>query len=164
MSTTMIPNEPFQIVSRAIADSELDKLLLGAEGYRYLPAWSPATGCTDLTELLAVLYDKWPTHERQRVCDALSESLTRLVSKYDGLEPVATCILIESLRKSRNRNPLGLSVDELAAQLRASIERFAARLTADKSGDGSRWPDGWMGELRRLSRNTVELGGPCFVT
>lgn len=158
----MTPIDSLQIVSRAIAESALDKLLLGAEGYRYLPGWSPATGCTDLTELLAVLYDLWPKDDRQRVCKALSESLTRLVSTYDGLEPVATCILFESLRKFRKRNPLGLPVDELAAQLRASIERFAARLTSDKRGDGSRWPDGWMGELRRLSRNTVELGGPGF--
>ncbi len=159
----MLPNDPFQIVSRAIAESELDKLLLGAEGYQYLPAWSPSTGCTDLTELLAVLYDKWPKDDRQRVYDALYDALKCLVTKYEGLEPVATCILIESLRKSRNRNPLGLPIEELATELRSNIERFAARLKADKSGDGSRWQDGWLGELRRLSRNTVELGGPLFV-
>jgi hypothetical protein len=150
------------MVKNALEKSELDKLLLGEPGYRYLPKGSPAPGDTDLAAVIGILYDHTSEAERQRIRDEILKTLNSIVGTYEGLEPVAASILLESLRKMRNRSPFGLPLDDIAAKLRASINAFADRLKADRSGVGAGWPDGRLGELRRLSRNTVDLGGPSF--
>ena len=154
--------DPMTIVSNAVARGELDKLLLGSPEYCYRSRISPVPGDTDLTELLAVLYDRWNPADIEKVRDDMVKALDGIVETYEGLEPVATCILIESLRRARNGPRLELPLNDLANKLRCSIERFRSRLERDKSGEGGEWADGWLGEFRRLSRNTVDLGGPSF--
>ncbi len=154
--------DPMTIVNNAVTKGELDKLLLGAPEYCYRSRMSPAPGNTDLTELLDVLYERWNPTDRERVRDDLVKALYAIVETYEGLGPVATCVLIESSCRAENSPMLGLPLDDLANKLRSGIERFRSRLEKDKTGEGSEWPDGRLGEFRRLSRITVELGGPSF--
>jgi hypothetical protein len=158
----MTTTDPVEMIKEAVAKGELVKLLLGEPGYCYLPKGSPAPGNTDLAAVIGVLYDFMPEADRPRVRDEMVKALSTIVSRYEGLEPVASSILLESLRKMRNRTPFGLPLDDLAVKLRESINAFADRLREDRSGIGASWADGRLGELRRLSRNTVDLGGPSF--
>lgn len=158
----MTITDPIQMIKEAVAKGEIIKLLLGDPGYCYLPKGSPAPGNTDLAAVIGVLYDFIPESERARVRDEMVVALNAIVGTYEGLEPVAASILLESLRKMHNRTRFGLPLDDLAAKLSESINAFADRLRADRSGVGASWPDGRLGELRRLSRNTVDLGGPPF--
>ncbi len=158
----MTTADPIAMITEAAAKGELIKLLLGEPGYRYLPKGSPAPGDTDLAAVIGVLYDFTPESERTHVRDEMLKALNAIVSTYQGIEPVASSILLESLRKMRNRPRLGLPLDDLATKLYDSISAFADRLKSDKSGIGAGWPDGRLGELRRLSKNTVDLGGPSF--
>ena len=158
----MTKTNPIAIVEDALRRGELDKLLLGEPGDRYLPKGSPAPGDTDLAAVLGTLYDQTPETDLQRVRDEMVKAVNSIVGTYEGLEPVAASILLESLRKQRTKPTFGLPLDDLAAQLRASIDVFADRLKTDRSGIGASWADGRLGELRRLSRNTVDLAGPSF--
>ncbi len=158
----MTTPDPLAIVQDAVAKGELDKLLLGEPGYRYLPKWSSAPGGTDLAALITLLYDNTATADRSQVCDDLARALDSIVGTYEGLDPVAGCILLETLRRAENRSPLGLPIEDLATRLRASIDAFRDRLTADRSGNGAGWANGRLDDLRRLSRNTEKYGGPSF--
>lgn len=154
--------DPVAIVKIALKKGELDKLLLADPKYQYRSKFSPAPSDTDLTELLAVIYDNLDPQTRTVARDALIRALYSLVGDYEGIDAVATCILLEALRKSDGRPTLGLPIDDLAAKLQATIQVFSSRLQADKSGGGRDWPDGLLGDLRRLSRNTEKYGGPSF--
>lgn len=158
----MMASDPDTIVKEALKKGELDKLLLGAPEYCYLPNGSPAPGDTDLAALIGTLYAHTTISEKQLIRDEMLKVLNTIVDSYEGLEPVAACILLESLQKIRNRSSFGLPLDDLAAKLRTSINAFADHLETDWSGAGASWHDGRLGELRRLSRNTVDLGGPSF--
>ena len=158
----MISIDPDRIVRTAAQKGELDKLLLGSQEYCYRPPWSPAPGNTDLTELLAVLYDRWDPADKEHVQEQIARAVYAIVGTYQGIEPVAMCVLLESLRTARGKPSLGLPLDDITAKLRASIDTFSERLRADKGGGGANWPDGRLGDLRRLSRNTEDLGGPSF--
>ncbi len=154
--------DPETTVRLALSKKEFDKLLLGASEYQYRSRLSPAPGNTDLTELLAVIYDRLDPQTKEIARDSLVESLRSLCDTYEGIEAVSACILFESVRKSSGKAVLGLPLDELAEKLHATIEAFRLRLQADKSGAGKYWPDGILGDLRRLSRNTERYGGPSF--
>ncbi|MCL4207915.1 MAG: hypothetical protein KJ000_35970 [Pirellulaceae bacterium] len=154
---------PLQILREAVASSEMDMLLLGKEPYTYLPPSSPASGTTDLAELLRIAYEQWPEADRTSIRLSIIRALEKLVSTYDGLEPVAACLLIETLRQARNRSPMGIPVEELAKRLRESIKAYSHQLSRDYSGAGAEWKDGRLGELRRLSEIVRELGGTGFV-
>jgi hypothetical protein len=158
----MMRSDPVGIVREALARGELDKLLLGKRKYRYLPKGSPAPGDTDLAALIGVLYEHVSETDRQIVRDEMTKAIGSIIDTYAGLEPVAACILLESLQRMRGGSAFGLPLENIAARLRANISVFADRLRADRSGIGASWPDGWFGEFRRLSRNTVDLGGPSF--
>ena len=85
-----------------------------------------------------------------------------LDASQDGLVPVATCLLIEILRQSKNRNPLGLPVSYITRRLKDSIDEFRVRLSSDFSGYGAQWQDGLLGELRHLSGLVRRRGGIEF--
>lgn len=158
----MIATNPRDIVNTALAKGELDKLLLGAPEYQYRSRFSPAPGDTDLTELLAVIYDGLDPQTREAAKDALVKALYALSGTYEGIDAISTCILFETGQKFDRRPPLGLPLEDLAMKLQATIRAFEPRLRADKSGGGRDWPDGLLGDLRRLSRNTEKYGGPAF--
>lgn len=158
----MTATDPGTIVTEALKKNELDKLLLGAPEYCYLPQGSPASGATDLAALIGTLYARTTISEKKMIRDGMLKALNSIVDSYEGLEPVAACILLESLQKIRYRSTFGLPLDDLAIKLQTCINSFNGRLESDRSGVGASRPDGRLGELRRLSRNTVDLGGPSF--
>jgi hypothetical protein len=159
---TMTIATPTTIVTVALANGEVDKLLLGEQEYQYRSKYSPATGNTDLTELLAVFYDGLETQTRDNAKGALIKALNDLCGTYEGIDAIVTCILIETLRRSDGRRTLELPVEYLAEKLQETIKMFESRLIGDKSGNGQDWKDGQLGELRRLSNNVVKYGGPSF--
>jgi hypothetical protein len=158
-----------EIVRKAIEKDELDLLLLGKPEYQFLPRWTPADD-TDLVELLSALYRLVTEYRREELKDYLHRAIKKIVDTYEGLDAVASCILFESSKQSpvdcfgepHQPNPLGLPLDGIASELRQSIRVFSFRLEKDKTGVGSQWPDGRLGDLRRLSQITKRLGGPAF--
>lgn len=158
-----MPNQrAIEIVSSALSKGELGKLLMGTPEYQFRSKFSPAQTDSDLTELLAVIYDGLDAQKREAARDALEKALLALADTYEGIEPLATCILLESLRRSDGRPTFGLPINDLAKKLQATIRKFDDRLRSDKSGGGRDWPDGLLGDMRRLSRNTERYGGPSF--
>ena len=155
-------SDPKLILQKAIEKGELIQLLLGAPEYCYRSRWSPAPGNTDLTELLGFMFHERDLAKKRQWRDDLLKALNLIVETYEGLDPVATCILMESLHIARYRQALGLPLDDLAKKLHKGIMQFRERLELDRSGLGDQWSDGMLGEFRRLSKNTVELGGPSF--
>jgi hypothetical protein len=159
-----------ELVRNALEKDELDLLLLGKPEYQYLPKWSPSPYNTDVATLLDVLYHLVGQYPRDQIRERLYGAIKKVVATYEGVYPVAGCILLESsaqspvdlLGQANRQNAIGLPLEEIANELRASIERFKSRLAGDKSGDGWKWPDGLLGDLRRLSKNTKRLGGPSF--
>lgn len=156
-------HKALEIVKRAVRENHLDRLLLGKPEYSYLPKWSPAPGNTDLTTLLSFIYDEPLGISDEEIRDRLLNAVNRIISLYEGLFPVATIILIESLRLSDRRIILGLPLDEISSSLSKSIDEFKQRLSNDKTEYGMQWDDGMLGEMRRISNNIVELGGPKIV-
>jgi hypothetical protein len=158
------------VVRAALDADELDKMLLGWPPYQYLPKWSPATD-TDLPQLLHALYGLVGVYPREDLSDRLRHAIEKIVVDYEGLGPVASCILFEAsarapfdaFGKPKADTSLRLPLDEIADDLRQSVRVFSIRLEKDKTGVGSEWPDGRLGDFRRLSKNTVRYGGPSFV-
>ena len=153
---------PKEIVLKAIERDELDRLLLGKLEYQFFDRWSGSPYNTDLVPLLNVLYRFCGEHQQEQTKNRLLSAINKIVDTYDGLDPVAVCILFETGRRSDDRPTLGLPQEDIAAELRQSIRVFSFRLEKDKTGAGDEWPDGRLGDLRRLSKNTERLGGPSF--
>ena len=151
-----------RIIIRALERDALCALILGAPEYCYLPNWTSASGSTDLAAIIPVMCDmraKGSSDLNSRISKALRD----LVDLYEGLVPVATILLIESLRSKKGDTILGIDVLEISTLLSKSILHYQGRLVGDKVGEGAQWPDRMLGELRRLSDNTVKFGGPSFV-
>lgn len=153
---------PEEIVRRAVESNELRELLLGEEKYRYRANYSAGPGPTDLTALLSSFYH-WPQGEqRKKLAQRLNDVLMQIVDTYEGLEPVAVCILMETLARKNHDPTLGLHVEVLAKKLQDRITRFSSRLASDKTDAGASWPHGRLDDFRNLSRNVTKYGGPAF--
>jgi hypothetical protein len=159
MTSQALPND---IVRTALDKDELDLLLLGSPEYQFFDRWSGSPYNTDLASLLHALYLLSENGQEVRVRDSLLAAIKKIVDTYDGLLPVASCILFESGRQIRDEYTLELPLLDIAGELRQQIRVFAFRLMEDRSGVGAEWSDGRLGDLRRLSKNTVERGGPSF--
>ena len=153
---------PKSIVAKALSSGDILGLLLGEEAYRCLPVSSPAPGNTDLAVLLAALYDEIGNLDRERLRHTYEEALCVALETERGVGPVAYAIVFEALRRARNRSSMGVSLDDLAKRLRKAISQHHDELERDLSGPGKEWPNGWLGELGRLSKLSQELGGPTF--
>jgi len=151
-----------EIVAKALQADQLDELLLGRSPYAYLPRWSPSDENTDLTILLNILYKNDFGVSKEVICSRLVTAARRITGSYEGLFPVATLILFEAGHRARNDVTVGLPLNDLAADLGSAISKYRSRLIADKSGPGSQWEDGRLGDLRRLSDNSRDVGGPGF--
>ena len=151
----------FILVNRALAEDAIDLLLLGKPGYTYLPKWSPSPGNTDITALLAVFYDEQLGLSKVELGRRLQQAIMQIIDSYEGLFPVATVLLVESLAR-RDGRALGLPLEAIAERLKCAIEGFRTNLITDRIGGGGFWPDGALGDLRRLSKNVSEIGGPEF--
>ena len=153
---------PKALVHSALESGEFLRLLMGEPEYRYMPPRSLSPWDTDLTVLLDVIYDCDDPVVRALAKRELTYAAREAVERYRGLIPVAICVLVESAKKVRGRE-LGLPVAELAGSLRKGIVIHASQLSCDYTGGGAMWPDGLLGELRRLSQNCAAAGGPSFV-
>jgi hypothetical protein len=142
------PTSPTDIVRTALAKDELDLLLLGVPEYQFFDRWSGSPYNTDLASLLPELYLLAENGQEVRVRDNLLAAINKIVDTYEGLLPVAICILFESGRQIRDENVLGLPLFDMASELQQAIRVFAFRLMGDKSGVGAEWPDGRLGDLR----------------
>ena len=151
-----------EIVRNALEKDELDLLLVGIPEYQFLPKWSPASGNTDLTYLLDALYMGIADYTREELRERLHRAIRKIVGAYEGLDPVACCILCETVERTEGKLSLDLPLEEIAIELRHNIEQYKSRLIEDKSGAGSLWNDGRLGDLRRMSKNTEKRGGPSF--
>lgn len=158
----MAESTAFEIVRMALDKDELDLLLLGKPDYCYLPRWTTIAGNTDLVELLTSLYEEYGQYHPEETRERLLQAIKKIVSEYDGFVPVANCILAESARRKNDSFSLDLPLEEIAIELNEGIKKYYAQLRDDKSGVGSRWDDGLLGELRRLNRINVKKGGPTF--
>ena len=127
----MKTSTPQEIVKAALANGELDKLLLGAPAYQYRSKYSPAPGNRDLTELLAVIYEGLDAGDGRTAKNAMTKALDSLEGAYNGIEAITACILFETGRKFDGRPAPGLHLDRLAMKLGASIRKFEARLRVD---------------------------------
>lgn len=157
-----MPSTPAQIAMMAIERGEMEKLLLGSPEYRYRSRHSPSPGSTDLTEVLAPLYDAEDAL-RERARDQIVNALCSLSCAYEGIDPMVTLLVIEAMRKSSGRRTLEIPLHILAGHLRRAVETHRHRLMTDRSGGGADWPDGMLGEMKRLSRIVVDYGGPAFI-
>ena len=158
----MAERTAFEIVKKALDKNELDLLLLGNPEYCYLQRWTTSLWNTDLEELLTTLYEENGQYHQEEIKEQLSRAITKIVSTYDGSIPVANCILLESYRRKNDSFSLDLPLEEIAIELNESIKKYYSQLREDKSGAGSRWDDGLLGELRRLNKITTKKGGPSF--
>jgi len=152
---------PEKIVRKALKRDELALLLLGKPKYQYLPYWSPAPGNTCIVSLLSALRDLVRDYPKDYPCEEirnrLNQAIKKIVNIYEGIDPVVTCLVFESRRR-----PFGLPMDEIAADLKQSIRVFSFRLEKDRTGEGAQYPDGQLGNFRRLSEVAESLGGPSF--
>ena len=114
-------------------------------------------------ELLTALYEEYGQYHPEEIRERLHRAISKIISNYDGLVPVANCILLEAYRRKNESFSLDLPLEEIAKELNESIKKYYAQLRDDKSGAGGRWDDGLLGELRRLNKITVNKGGPSFL-
>lgn len=154
---------PADIVEAALRRNDFVNLLLGSADYCYKSRWSPAPGDTDLTELLDEIYDGLAPPRREVAAKMLASALVDMQGTYEGMEPTATCILLESMRKKEGRESFNLPLLDMANQLQKTIDLYKEKLTADKRGGGQYHSDGLYGDLRRISANIVNLGGPSIM-
>jgi hypothetical protein len=144
----MSEKTPREIVRAALENDELDLLLLADPQYQYLPARSPSPDKTDLVDLLGALYRSVGEFPAGWIKSELERAIDRIVSIYEGIVAVASCVLYETSARSpvdsfgrrQTQKGLGLPLDRIARELRKTIERFKSRLSIDKSGGGQVWP------------------------
>ncbi len=90
---------PQEIVRKALERDELDLLLLGGPEYRCFLLLSALRSSlryeNDLGELLQVLYKSAEDHPEKGIADRLLRAMKKIVEHYEGLTPVARCILYE---------------------------------------------------------------------
>ena len=162
------------IVDMAVSKDTFDLLLLGKAEYRCFSLDSAMRSGNpydnDLGEVLDELYRYARRNPEENIGERLLAGMMKIVDTYEGLTALAQGILFEAFAMSRvddfgqskpNRG-LGFPLDGIAEELKRSIQVFSSRLMNDRAGVGEEWPDGVLGDLRRLSRNTESVGGPRF--
>lgn len=160
----MSQTNTLKLVKKAFKAQKLDRLLLGNRGNQVLPPRSPALGNTDLAFVFQVIYDHLHEFPLEDLRQSLVDAIYSIVECYEGIEPAAVCILMECLKTSPNRTPIGLPLDEIAERVRHCIETHRVQLVQDQTGIGFGWPDGRMRDLRRISGIIAKNGGPAFVS
>lgn len=155
--------DPKQIVQDALTRNELAELLLGRTPYNYQPPHSASPYQTDLIGLLEILYQTTSMSNLKSVATKLQQAVLQVSKTYEGVIPTALVILIETLRLKRGHVVFSLPLDQLALELRNTVTQHQEQLKKDFSNGGSVWPDGILGEIRRLNQNITEIGGPAFL-
>ncbi len=156
-------NEPYELTRRAIAENELPSLVLGNEPYIYRNKWSPAPGATDLGDIydfgICEYANQHPSYDMKK---AIEELTIVLCQSNAGIYATSIILISEVYNKTHGKSYLGLDLLKLANELRQAIFICRDSLSKDQSLGGFGWPNGLLDEMRRLSKNTEEIGGPAF--
>ena len=81
-------------------------------------------GSTDLIELLPVVYDRLDPISREIAREELVRALYSLCGRYEGIDPIATCILFEVGCSTDGQWAMGLPIEDLAIKLEARSDRL----------------------------------------
>jgi len=155
--------DPIKIIREALEKNEMDRLLLGDEKYRHLGKYTCDPGITDISALMGCYYNIFMKEiEPKKLRDILADAIFSVVNEYEGLFPVAICLLKELYRKQRGIAILDLPIPEITEALRQSIAKYRMRLICDDSMYGRGYDDRSLGQMRHFSKLAVEYGGESY--
>lgn len=156
-------NEYYILTEKAIEAGQLKELILGETPYAYRNKWSVAPGPTDLGDIYEYGICKYAQrHPDFNMRNVLQNLVPELCSTNAGLYAVALIILSETYNCVKNNSCLHLDLQQIASQVHQAIVVRQESLKADMSLGGTGWAEGLLDEMRRLSKNTEEIGGPAF--
>lgn len=143
---------------------EIPMLLLGEDPYACTDRFTPLPKGvkTDPTILIPVGLHKYKL-ENPFMEQELLKALYSISNLSLGIWTVASFISIESYLKKRNKPILSIDLNQLANSLKEKILQHKTLLAEERVDlDGNQYIDGVLGELKRLSVNTIENEGPNF--
>jgi hypothetical protein len=150
-----------ELINKALSNKEFDSLILGRGDYVYLPRWTSASGNMDLAALYSVLCEF--NKNEEDISKQVNDAILKACDRYETIVPVASLVLLETLRIKNNQDAIGLCLETITKKLKSFILNNQDKLRLDKNGIGNQWTDGLLGELKRLNANTVGLGGRPFM-
>ena len=154
--------DPVILVRTALKRGEFTAMLLGEDKYQCRPKYSMSPWKTDIGDLLEPFYSRMPEYDLALKCSILMKSIAEIVSTYDGIVPVAYCLLFELEKRTNNKSGFGLPIEEIAEKLRKTIITYGERLVFDNTEGGSGCPHGRYDYLCHLSRLCEKKGCPPF--
>lgn len=153
----------YTLTERAVAQGEIDSLLLGESDYACFPRGSYTGLKTNPVVLLrdglypyAFAHPEYPMRERLEAC------LAGWGDYLLGIATTALILCVETRFARDRRYRLGLDLTAQAATLMESIRRNRPALRAVQAFGGRGFPDGMIGNLRALSLFAERQGGPAF--
>ncbi|HEX5324319.1 MAG TPA: hypothetical protein VFW40_11070 [Capsulimonadaceae bacterium] len=152
---------PYPVIELAVEANDLKALLLGETPYAYRDRFSPAPGPSDLTSIYSGMLEYAQNNPDYPMKEKIEQLIPDLLASIEGIDSVATILLCEFLDQIDKRPNLGLNVDQLAQQLKTAIRESQDDLRNYKLLGGWCWPEGLLDDLRRVSGNLVEKGGPA---
>lgn len=144
---------------------EIPMLLLGEDPYactdRFTPL--PKGAKTDLATVIPAGLHKYKLENSFMEHDLL-QALYTISDSLLGIWSIACFIFTESYFKKRGKPVLNIDVNQLAAFLKTKIFEHKIMLNNEKINlNGHHYIDGVLGELKRISVNTIENDGPNFL-
>lgn len=154
---------PVDLVRRALLTGEVEQLLVGSPPYAIRHRSSSSTTATDLPLLFDQgIYPLASDLGARPLRDSIMVSIPKLTATNPGTLALAFVVLIEAMRRARGAFSLELDLSVVALALRSAIEKRWEALASDSSLGGGAWPDGLLGELRRIALNSARFGAPRF--
>lgn len=142
------------IVMNAIRDRELDRVLLGHEGYRHINFGTMCPGPTDVSAVCQLLFHRDLGISKRVITEQLIHAVESIVDTYEGILPSTVVITSHLIDKANGRPTLDLPIEELAAEIRASVAVHGERL----------WQHGNRLSLQEgFSKVSMDRGGPPLI-
>lgn len=155
--------DAYDLTRKAAEGGAIRELLLGEGGFAFIPKFSPSDLATDLAVVLpdgvypyAERNPQFPMRER------MDDTLRKFTGTALEITSFALVVFFESQRRYQGKSHLGLDLDSLSGVLKGAIDRQRHELEREQSFGGRGYPDGVVGNLRRLSGMTETSGGPSF--
>jgi len=156
-------SEYYRLTEQAIEAGQLKNLILGEAPYAYRNKWSAAPGPTDLGDIYEYgICEYAQRHPDYNVKSVIQNLVIELCNSNAGIYAMALIILSETYNFLNNKPCLHLDLRHIASQVNHAIVVRQESLKADMTLGGTGWPEGLLDEMRRLSKNTEEIGGPPF--
>lgn len=150
-----------KLVENAFQNGEILNLIVGDEGYGYVPKYSPSPDKTDISIVYRGLCDYISAYPDNNCGSTLQKELERLTANKDAIEPIA-CLMVLEADTSRNKR-LGLDIERLSESLQIGIKDNRDTLKADISGMGKNYINGKIGNLESLDRLFRSRSGLSFM-